>query len=166
MPRAGKGSAVGFVTKGTYNREACDEGAFTLTAGTEKEVANVAVYIHATAAGGDQLYSWIRGCFFVWADTGMLYEWALVKGLIGAAVPNLNDSDTVEKLHKDGKLFARGIDMSPIKETGRLKPIKFELYNVILQDGEELMMIVNPWCTSGANNARIMGLLEWRQVGV
>lgn len=165
MARKGSPSSVAFVTKGTYQREPIDIGAATSwIAGTEVEIP-IAAYIKATAAAGDQLFSWIRVTMYAWElDAKMLFEWAIVKQEQGLAMPNLDSSDDMEKLHKEGRLFARGLLYVP-HPTHKVPPVKVELYNVIIDDGDELVMVYKPWITGAANAARVMGMLEYRQVG-
>lgn len=155
------------MTKGTYQREIIALSALDWVAGAEYEVTAVASNIIASTAQKDELYSWVRGTLFVYDVTsGITYEWMLIKSVSSDATQDLNDSDVVEKLHKERRIFARGLVLVPDPDAGGpVKPISFQVYNVALPYGEELRLLLRPIRASGTANGRIDGLIEWRQVG-
>lgn len=158
--------AVAYVTRGTYNREIVDLSTITYTPGTEYEVEPIADNIVAATADKDELYSWVRFMAFI-HDTAshLVFEWMLIKCPSADATQDLNDSDVVEKLHKDKRLFARGLLLSPDPDQGGpVKPVKFEVFNVYLPYGEELRLVIRPIQSSGGATGRVHGVLEWRQV--
>lgn len=159
-------TAVKFVTRGTYQREIVNNGALTFADGTEYEIPAIAQNVLAGTANQDELYSWIRGIVYVYDTTGtMMYEWMLLKLGTADADPDLNDSPTVELLHKEKKIFGRGITMVCDPDAGApVKPIKFELYQVHLPYGKELRLLIRPITVTGAATGYCKGLLEWRKV--
>ena len=160
--------AIQHVTQGTYQREIVDSNALTFVAGTEYEVAVLASNVLADTADKDELFSWVRGMFFVF-DTGTYcaFEWMVYKTLIADADVDMNASAAMEALHKDSKLFGRGILLQPDPDSGGpVRPVKFEFFNVKLRYGEELRLLLRPIAASGGATGHVHGVIEWRQVGV
>ncbi|MEO5351407.1 MAG: hypothetical protein H7836_17460, partial [Magnetococcus sp. YQC-3] len=96
--------------------------------------------------------------------TTMRFEWFVIRMNASDAVPNMDDSDTVELLHKEKRIYARGFVSQANLSYAPIKPVKFEFYNVRLRDGEELRFILKPWTTHADGIVR--SIVEWRQVGV
>lgn len=155
-----------FVAEGTYQRTTVSVDTATFVAGTEYEVANVANLILASTANQDEMYTWIRGMMFVYdTATAMCYEWFVIRCEITDATQDLDDSTVAEALHKDKKIYARGLIMAPDPDMGGpVKPIKFEFHKVRLRYGEELRLLLRPILVSGGATGYVKGVLEWRQV--
>lgn len=134
--------------------------------GTEAEVLAVATDI-AGSATADTMYSWIRAKIYLLntAVEPLVYEWALIKCQSTDALQDLSDEAVMEKLQKESRIFAREFHATGKNESG-LKPISFELYNVKLDLGEELRLVVLPHRSTAGATAEYYGVLEWRQVGV
>lgn len=159
-----QGSAVAHVTAGTYNRVTIAADTLDWTSGAEWELTDLATNV--AASGKDELYSWIRAKIYVCA-TGerCVYEYAVIKCASTDALQNLDDSPTVELLHKQHKVLARDIMMVPAPVNSSVKPVKFEFFNVQLNDGEELRLVIRPIATNTVDLGTYYGLLEWRKVG-
>lgn len=157
--------AVQFVTSGTYQRDIVYQDSIQWAAGTEDEVDQVATSI-AGSGTEDTMYSWIRGKIYINNNSGehMCYEWALIKCQSADAMQDLNDAAAMEKLMRESRIFGRDIWACGATRTS-LKPVKFELYQVKLQVGEELRLVVRPVVGSAAGSVGYMGLIEYRKVG-
>lgn len=167
MAKRGSGSqAVDFVTKGTYQRLLVEPAVVQHVSGTEGEITAIAGVI-LTPAEGDAMFSWIRYKSFIYSTDAvgdkLLFEYALIKCGTGDALQDLNDSVKMEDLHKQSRVFARD---TIFVRSGDAKTIKFELFNVALDNGEELRLVIRPWITTTGASVFHRGVLEWRQVGV
>jgi hypothetical protein len=159
-------SAVSYVTQGTYQREIVGLTAQAWTTGTEFELGTVSDNIVADTADRDELFSWVRLQVALWIGSAYnIYEWMVLRMDSADALPNLNDSATVEGLQKDKRILSRGLEWNPNITYGRPRVVKVELYNVKLRYGEEIRFVVRPLVTTAASG-EVQGLLEWRQVGV
>lgn len=159
--------AIAHVTKGTYQREIGDSVNQTLTAGIEYELTDVASNIVAATADKAELFSWIRGFYYVWCTSQPTsFEWMLLRLDTGDANPDLDTSSVVEKLQKEKRIIKRGFLLQGdlIGTGGQVKPIKFELYNLKLEYDEELRLLLRPIYASAAADNCVNGILEWRQV--
>lgn len=157
---------MSFVTRGTYQREVFSQLALTFAGATEDEVDAVATNIVASA-DKDELFSWVRCQFKVHSVAEAFhYEWMLIRCLSADAMQDLDDSDTMEYLQKEGRVLKRGLVSVALPNYAAARWQKFEVYNVALNDGEELRLLIRPLVGSTADAGRIYGLLEWRQVGV
>lgn len=164
---SGSRSAIEHVTKGTYQRDTVALEGQNWAQGTEFEIPDLAAVILADTADKDELFSWIRGQVFVYDNVaGWSYEWAIIKCDVGDGLQDLNDNSATEILHKEGRLFARGLAMTPGNTYGVARPIKFELFNVNLRYGEELRLVIRPLKATSAGGGYVYGIIEWRQVGV
>ena len=158
-------SAVRHVTSGTYHRDIIIQRSLTFTAGTEWEVPELATNIVADD-GRDALFSWVRCVFWVYDEgTRHLYEWFVIRCDKDEALQDMNTDSVVENLHKQGRILRRDIVQVFDPEAGNIKKNKFELYNVKLDDDEELRLVVRPITTGGASAGAADGVLEWREVG-
>lgn len=151
--------------RGTYQRELISYTSLTQVVGTEYELAMVATKL--LASGADERIKWARFhvlCF----DIGQFVtgEWMLYKCLSTDADIDMNTAATIELLQKRGNLLKRGYYVSSKADYGKLQGIKFEIYNVDLNDGEELRLLIRPIQISGANTFNIQGELEYRIAGV
>lgn len=154
---------IEFVTKGTYQRSLISDVNRQIAATVEYEVADVATAI-AGSATADTLYSWVRGRGWFLnsvAAEGICLEWMIIKCASGDALQDLNDSAIVEDLHREGRVFAR--DMCAFVSGSR--QFEFEFYNVKLDLGDELRMVVRPITGTAGATFHTVGVLEWRQVG-
>lgn len=156
------------VTKGTYQREVFSSQVNTFTAGSEFEISNLAAHAVASTASKDEFFSWIRCKAYVCSVAeGFCYEWMVIKCDAADALQDLNDAEVVEELHKEKRIFARGLELSCDRDSGGpIKAIKFELFNISLDYPEELRLVIRPITTTSADAGTYMGLLEWRQLGV
>lgn len=161
---------VRHVTEGTYNCERyLTVNQTWASSGAEYEIEGLNL---ATAATGkDVMFSWIRGHGFLWdahatqsSREVIAYEWFVLRLEQGASIPDMDDGDTVEALHKQRRVFARGVVSQPPVQNAHMKGLKFELFNVVVPDGEELTLIVRP-IAGGTGYGKTWLLLEWRQVG-
>jgi hypothetical protein len=153
------------MTAGTYQRELSSQTAITWTGGTETEVTALANSIVANVADQDEMWSWIRFQFYVGHSSAfMYYEYMVIKCLATDATQDLNSSSVVESLHKQSRIFARGL-MYSCSSAGASKPIKLELYNVKLEYGEELRLLIRPLHDVVGATGMVYGLLEFRRVG-
>lgn len=158
-------SSVQFVTSGTYQRALVYQDNMTWVANTEDEVDGVAAAI-AGDVTKDTMYSWIRAKIYVNNNVAehMGFEWALIKCASGDALQDLNSAADMEKLMKESRIFARDVQYYSLSR-GSVKPIRFELFNVKLNLGDELRLVVRPLCASAGASMYYIGLIEWRQVG-
>lgn len=160
--------AVRHATEGTYQRAVLHMTGLNFVEGTEYEVSTVADVIVASTENEDELFTWVRGMYFVYSTSAhMSFEWALIKIDSADADPDLNSGTIFERLHKEKRVFARGMILNPDPDVGGpVKPFKFEVHQVKLLYGEELRLLLRPIGVSGAADGQVVGLLEWRQQGV
>lgn len=158
--------AVRVVTSGTYQRELVDTS-FAWQAGTEVEETVMSTYITATTK--DELFSWIRYNVAVFGQgaAGVLFEYAVFRCKSADATQDMNDSDAMEYLQKEGRILTRGIVSQGDWAAGlSSKLLKMEFFNVKIPDDEELRFLIRPIFPAGPYaNSRIIGLLEYRKVG-
>lgn len=162
----GVSQAVAHVTSGTYHRDLIEAGAgVQWVTGTEVEVTQVAEHIVADD-GRDALFSWIRMQFWLY-DTAQrtMGEWAVIRCDKDEALQDLNDDVVVENLHKQGRILRRDMFMSCDPDGGSIKRHKVELFNVKLDDDEELRLVIRPWVSAAGATCYATGILEWREVG-
>jgi hypothetical protein len=167
MPKGVRRSpAVDFVTGGTYQRNVVNETGITFTAGTEIEGTSLASVIVADVADQDSLFSWVRGKLYIYHNSlPIIFEWMIIKCLGTDALQDLNDNAVVEKLHKESRIMARDVSYGGTPTYVPPKNIKFEFYNVKLDTGEELRLVIRPILGGAGATGVICGLLEWREVG-
>lgn len=159
--------AIDWVTQGTYNRAILYQAALSQTAGTEFEVTDVATNIIADNSR-DALFSWVRiqlMVIYTGADF-IIDEAALIRCDKDDATQNLNDSDVMEQLQKEGRILWRGLfACGDITSGGRYAMLKIEKYKVVLQNDEELRLLIRPYGSAADSGTYLAGLLEWREVG-
>lgn len=149
--------------RGTYQRELIYTGPTDWTVGTEVEQATVAQYL--VASGQDEKILWARfHCFLFDTTVATITEWMLIKCSATDAIQDLNDSAVIELLLKRGKILKRGWHRDSSEAYGNSRAIKWEVYNVNLNDGEELRMLFRPVTNAGANQM-VIGELEYRIAG-
>lgn len=161
-------SAIRHATEGTYQRAILHETVINFAEGTEYEITHLAANLVADTADKDELFTWVRGMYFVYSTSAhMSFEWILMRIDAADADPDFNSASTFERLHKEKRIFARGIILNPDPDVGGpVKPFKFEVHQVKLLYGEELRLLLRPIGVSGAADGQVVGLLEWRQQGV
>lgn len=152
------------VVSGTYHRELITATGVTDAAGTERELTTLANIVKADSK--DELFSWIRYVVYRWSSADPIcYEWAVIRCQQSDATQDLNADATVEGLQRMGRILKRGIIWDlPVAGSGP-RPIKFELFNVKLDVGEELRILLCPWVSTAGATVSEKGLLEYRQVG-
>lgn len=148
--------------RGTYQYVEISVVPQDLTVGTDYEIGAVATAL--IAAGQDERVLWARAKIFT-CDNGqqMLGKWALIKCLATDALQDLNSATDLELLLKRKHILARGWVQSPHVSYGRMSHIDFEVFNVDLNDGEELRLV---YCPVVAGSAQpFYGDLEYRIAG-
>ena len=157
--------AVKHLTSGTYHRELINTTGMQFVAGTEREIVEVAANIVADD-GRDALFSWVRCQLWVIDTAGRCFgELAVIRCDAGEALQDLNDDTVVENLHKQGRILWRALFQSCDPDGGGVKLHKFELYNVKLDDDEELRLVFRPMNDAAGATCEYRGILEWREVG-
>lgn len=163
--KTGGSQAIAHVTSGTYHRTLIDTAPAQWVADTEVEETHVSTEIVADD-GRDALFSWIRVQFYLYDTESRTFgEWMLIRCDAGEALQDLNDDTVVENLHKQGRILRRDLFMSCDPDGGSIKRHKFELYNVKLDDDEELRLVIRPWVSAAAATCFVRGIIEWREVG-
>lgn len=157
--------AISHVTSGTYHRDIISLADQTWATGSEFEVTTVASHIVADDSR-DALFSWIRAKMYIFSIAErQFYEYAVIRCDKDEALQDLDDDTVMENLHKQGRILRRDLIMCCDPDGGSVPAVKFELYNVKLDDDEELRMVVRPIVASSAASGNVFGLLEWREVG-
>lgn len=153
-----------FVTQGTYNVYRATDSGLSFTAGTEYASSRLSNQV--AASGKDEMYSWIRGMFrIIHSDASVCSgEWFVLKQKTTDALPDMDTSAEVEVLQKEKRIFAHGMFSNGSATYYPPKWIKFQLYNVKLNDGEELRFVFKPFTTT-VGHGQIMSIMEWRAVG-
>lgn len=177
MPRHGSSSGKTFtpsvdalrqVTAGAYERAIVQQTTLALngTAGTEVEIGNVGGYIAAFEnAGVDQLFSWFRIQAQVYCTLAsgedICFEWMLIRLDESEALPDLNDSATVEKAQKEKRILDRGLYRCMAGTNG--KTISIEKYNVKVPKGTAYHLVVRP-INESCSAGHAFAIVEWRKV--
>lgn len=158
-------AAVAHVTSGTYHRDLIENTGLTLVEGTEYNVGAIQTNIVADD-GRDALFSWVRCQLWAYDTTKRAFgEFALIRCDAAEGTQDLNSDTVVENLHKQGRILWRKIAHSCAPDGGGISLHKFEVYNVKLDDNEELRLVYRPWNGSAASSFDFKGILEWREVG-
>lgn len=151
------------LTQGTYQIVRSTDSGLSHAVATEYENDDLSTVV--VASGADKLYSWVKGQHLVWNTGGHSgYEWFVIRQNAGTAAPDMDNSDTVEVLHKEKRIYARGLIHQPNPVYQRLKPITYEFYNVRLRDGEELQLIIKPFVAVTSTVSQY-NTVEYRIVG-
>lgn len=150
--------------RGTYQRELIADAPADWAVGTEVEQTTVATKL--VASGQDERVLWARFSVYVYdASVPTITEWMLLKCLATDAIQDMNDSSAIELLLKRGKILKRGYHHANANLAyGSASKVKWEIFNVDLNDGEELRMLFRPVLNAGTATS-VVGELEYRLAG-
>lgn len=152
-----------FVTSGTYQREVVNQSGLDLVVGTEAEIPELATNIVCTE---DALLSWVRMHWAHYSHTeAELYEWFVIKCQSSDGIQDLSSATVVEDLQRLKKIFGRGVVTQCAAAYGKVKVMKLEFFQVKLNRGEELRLVLRPILANTASAGKYFAVLEWRQVG-
>jgi hypothetical protein len=155
-------AGLDYVLSGSYQTEEQAWATRDLTENVEQEIALLSDNIAAPT--DDVLLSWIR---FRWTcqtlDEPVAYEWYLLKCKSTDALQDLSDELVIEAMQRDKAILKRGTYILGYATVG-YKMTTIQLYNVKLERGYELRLVIRPIISTG--HCKSWARLEWRQVGV
>lgn len=171
MPTHGSkmNEALKVISQGTITQTWTTNTAQDFTAGTEKLLGGVSTVLLASA--NDEVINWMKLMFVVFPDNQVanfaLYQWWLIKQKTTDALPNFDSANfEYDRLIRNGQVLGRSKDIVAVGNDAYTnhRCITVEKYNIRLQKGEELRLVIRPLNTI-ADGVYEFTALEYRLAG-